>query len=250
MTKPLSQSALILAAHGSHRNPMASTVVHAHADAIRGRKLFAQVKSAFWHGDPGLSETVSAVTAGETYVVPVFGSEGHFTKVILPRELKLAGPSRVHLCAPVGSHSRIPELLHKLAASTVATHKFGPDDTDVLVIGHGGKTSKGPEHATQRAVDGLRKKGNFRSVTALFLEQSPNIKSWREIADGKAVVAVPFLIGGGGHEGEIPERIGLSPGSLSGEVGKVRVAVSPSVGGMNELADLIVDQVVNYTPET
>lgn len=259
MTKSLSASALILAAHGSHRNPAACAVVRAHADVIRDRNLFSQVETAFWHGEPALSNVLSTIVAEDAYVVPVFGSEGHFTKVILPREMALtgrttcranpAGPTQIHLCTPVGSHPRMPGLVHDLAVSTASKYRFEEKDTDVLVIGHGGKTSTGSEQGTLRVVEDLRARGNFNSISALFLEQPPRIDDWMNVIESKTVIAVPYLIGGGGHGSEIPGRLGLTAESTSGAVGDVHVAVSAAVGEVDDLAGLIVDQVVNYAAD-
>ncbi len=248
--------ALVLAAHGSHRNAAACTVVRTHAETIRAQGQFSEVKTAFWHGEPALSQVLSSVTADEAYVVPVFKSEGHFTTAILPREMQLTGrvtersdlfgPKRIHLCQAVGTHPHVPDLVHHLAKTTAVANLFELKDTDVLVIGHGGKASKGSEVATNRVAEVVRERKTFRSVGALFLEQPPEIEKWRDAIGGTAVVAVPYLIGGGGHDREIPDRLGLPPESTSGTVGGVRVAVSTSVGEMDDLARLIVEQVESY----
>ncbi|NQV20280.1 MAG: hypothetical protein HQ511_02565, partial [Rhodospirillales bacterium] len=226
------------------------------AETIREKGLFSEVKTAFWHGEPALSQVLSTVTADEAYIVPIFKSEGHFTTVILPREMNLTGrvtersdpvgPRRVHLCQAVGTHPYVPDLVHNLAKTTAVAKLFEPKDTDLLVIGHGGKASRGSELATNRVAEVLRERKSFKSVGALFLEQPPEIEKWREAIGGKVVVAVPYLIGGGGHDREIPDRLGLPPESTSGTVGGVHVAVSTSVGEMDDLARLIVEQVKSY----
>lgn len=256
MKKLRPKAALVLAAHGSHRNAAACAVVRTHAETIREKGLFSEVKTAFWHGEPALSHVLSNVTADEAYIVPVFKSEGHFTTVILPREMKLTGrvtersgavgPRRVHLCQAVGSHPQVPDLVHELAKNTAAANLFELKDTDILVIGHGGKASKGSERATNRVAEVLRGRKTFKSIGALFLEQPPEIEKWRDTVGGTAVVAVPHLIGGGGHDREIPDRLGLPPESTSGMVGGVHVAVTASVGEMDDLARLIVEQVESY----
>jgi sirohydrochlorin ferrochelatase len=102
----------------------------------------------------------------------------------------------------------------------------------VLIVGHGGKESRGSEQATARVVEAIRKNGGFGSVHALYLEQEPLIETWRDTAAHSNIVVVPFLIGGGGHEAEIRMR-------MKGD----KIRVTTAVGEHDELARMITDQV-------
>jgi len=180
--------------------------------------------------------------------VPVFKSNGHFTQTIIPREMDLAGlttsrtdasgPSTVHLCRPVGGHPEIPSLVEVLLLDACATLGVSTDNISALIVGHGGKTSSNSEAATDRVVITLRENNKFGSVHGLFLEQEPNLDDWRGTVEMNNVVAVPFLIGGGGHEIEIPDRMG------SIDVG--RLVVTVPVGEMSGISQLIIDQVTAH----
>ena len=50
---PVSGRALVLAAHGSRRDPAANALVRRLAEAVRGRRLFDEVAVAFHQGEPG-----------------------------------------------------------------------------------------------------------------------------------------------------------------------------------------------------
>jgi sirohydrochlorin cobaltochelatase len=214
-------------------------------------RLFAELKTAFWHGEPPLSQILSTIAARETYVVPVFKSEGHFTQVIIPREMGLTGfvterrnaqgSALVRLCPPVGSHPEITKIAGGLAEAAAEANQFDKKQTSVLLVGHGGKESTGSEQVTLRVAESIRNTGVFRSATALFLEQSPLLETWPDAVEDSAVF-VPFLIGGGGHETEIPRRLGLEQGATSGTPSGVRVALSEAVGESDQMPRLIVDQ--------
>jgi len=252
MTAAWQSSTLILAAHGSHRNAAACDVVRNHARTIADQKLFSEVKAAFWHGDPALSEVLQKNTTEVTYVVPIFKSEGHFTKTVVPREMNLSGEvtefqnhgcSRlVHLCAPVGTHPEIPDLAAEVAETTAENCGFEFSKTSVILVGHGGKESRASEQATLRVAYLMKQQGKFASVAALFLEQVPLLQSWSRSTE-ENVVAVPFLIGGGGHEVEISTRLGLKQSDGIGMISGVRFALSQALGESEQIPRLILDLV-------
>src|SRR6266481_3608556 len=107
-------SALLIVAHGSTVNPDSSAPTLAHAAEIRRRKIFAEVKSAFWKEEPSLRDALFLFDPGsirEVCVVPNFISEGYFTQTVIPRELELNGWTTKRAngqiwkyCEPVGNH--------------------------------------------------------------------------------------------------------------------------------------------------
>jgi sirohydrochlorin cobaltochelatase len=50
--------AVLIVAHGSTVNPDSSAPTLAHAAEIRRRKIFAQVKCAFWKEEPSLRDAI------------------------------------------------------------------------------------------------------------------------------------------------------------------------------------------------
>ncbi|MEQ1933882.1 MAG: CbiX/SirB N-terminal domain-containing protein, partial [Fimbriimonadaceae bacterium] len=108
LAKP--HSALIIVGHGSTLNPDSSNPTHQHADDIRSRGIFGEVACAFWKEEPSMTEVYSMLESREIYIVPNFISEGYFCQEVLPRELRLTGPTTkrdgrvIHYCDPVGIH--------------------------------------------------------------------------------------------------------------------------------------------------
>ncbi|TMC60941.1 MAG: hypothetical protein E6J17_09210 [Chloroflexi bacterium] len=82
--RPMSGRALVLAAHGSRRDPAANALVRRLAESIRGRRLFDEVAVAFHQGEPGFEAVLDELTAEEITVVPFLTSAGHYSEVVLP----------------------------------------------------------------------------------------------------------------------------------------------------------------------
>ena len=63
--------ALVLAAHGSRRDPAANALVRRLAQAVRERRLFAEVAVAFHQGEPGFDSvlTCGAGSGGDLSLV-------------------------------------------------------------------------------------------------------------------------------------------------------------------------------------
>ena len=81
---------LLLLGHGSHLDQNSSRPVHAMADQLAALKHFRRVDVAFWKEEPAVSRWSDRYRKGETVVaVPVFISDGYFTREVLPRELGL-----------------------------------------------------------------------------------------------------------------------------------------------------------------
>src|SRR5437868_14228091 len=93
----ISQSALLIVAHGSTLNPDSSAPTWTHAREIQRRKIFADVQCAFWKEEPSLRDArffFADETIHDVFVVRNFISEGYFTQTVIPRELELECPIR------------------------------------------------------------------------------------------------------------------------------------------------------------
>ena len=57
----MSSRALVLAAHGSRRDPAANAAVRRLAEAVRAHRLFDEVAVAFHQGEPGFDTVLDEV---------------------------------------------------------------------------------------------------------------------------------------------------------------------------------------------
>lgn len=274
MTDDFAEAALVLVGHGSTLNAESSAPTYQHADELRRRKLFAEVRECFWKLEPSLSGVLRAVFAPRVFVVPLFISEGYFTEEVIPRELGFppaegGGFVRVHrrggqvwhYCGPVGTHDSMTEVLLARAREVVRQHPFPraprPADTSLFIAGHGTGNNENSRKAIERQVELISARRLYADVHAVFMEEEPRLGACYELARTPNIVMVPFFISDGLHSYEdIPVMLGEALDRVQERLkagqptwrnpterqGK-RVWYSPSIGNEPGLADVILERV-------
>jgi sirohydrochlorin cobaltochelatase len=262
--------ALLIAAHGSHLNPGSSRPAFDHADRIRARGAFAEVRETFWKEEPAFREALRTVASDEVYVVPLFVSEGYFTEQVIPRELRLEGwdpaawdsegtsadsvtlpagdvDKTVHYCGPVGTHRAMSEVIVRRAESVTGDPDVGAG-FGLAVVGHGTERNEHSAKAIEYHADRIRARGRFDEVRALFMDESPAVDDVPDHFGPGDVVVVPLFIADGYHTREdIPGDIGLvEEGGSDWETPAVvdgrRIWYSGAVGTEPLLADVILER--------
>jgi sirohydrochlorin cobaltochelatase len=257
-------SALLIVGHGSTENPDSSTPYFDHADEIRSRGIFAEVRCCFWKEEPSMREAIHMLDSPEVYVVPDFISEGYFTQEIIPRELRLTGPTTeaggkiFHYCLPVGVHKSMTGLILRRAAE--AAPGVDPAETTLIITGHGTGLNENSTKAIRDQADRIAASGaGYAAVLDAFMEEEPFIANWAEMAATPNVVVVPFFISDGLHSyQDIPVLLGIEtetgPAASQREVfrhnphllrGKTLYYTS-AIGTERLLADVILDQVADF----
>jgi sirohydrochlorin cobaltochelatase len=265
MNSAYADSALVLVGHGSTLNPDSSAPTHAHARTIRERKIFREVHSCFWKEEPSMREVFRMVESDTIYVVPLFISEGYFTRTVIPRELELQGAHTrrgtrtIHYCDPVGSHSRMTEvLLHR--AREVAPNT-PTEATSLLIVGHGTDLNDNSARAAKEQASKIRSLGAYAQVISSYMEEPPLISDWDKISSQSNVVIVPFFIADGLHSyQDIPVLIGIQagPGRAASqakifrhnpyEVRGKKLFYASAIGTEPMIAEVILDQVTACVP--
>ena len=261
---PKPRSALLIVGHGSTQNPDSSTPYFEHAEQIRRRGIFAEVHCCFWKEEASLREAIYLFDSDEIYVVPDFISEGYFTQDVIPRELQLSGPSTVvlgktfHYCLPVGIHPSMTGLILRRARE-IAPHA-DPAATTLIITGHGTGFNQNSTKAIRDQVALIAASGaGYAAVVAAFMEESPFIADWDQLALTPNVVVVPFFISDGLHSyQDIPVLLGIEteigPAASQREVfrhnphalrGK-SLFYSSAIGTEPLIADVILDLVGDF----
>ncbi|MDO4244707.1 MAG: CbiX/SirB N-terminal domain-containing protein, partial [Deinococcus sp.] len=214
---------LIVLGHGSHLNADSAQAVRRHAQAVRERGLFGEVLEAYWKEEPSLRQVLRLARFRDVTVVPLFVSEGYFTNGVLPRELGLTwrGPlppqgvrevvqgRQLHYTRPYGIHPAMSDVI--LARAAEVCPDWTPQDTALVVLGHGTGRDPHSREAIEQAADSLRQGGHFAEVQALYLDQEPNVSDWPSLTHAPTVIIVPFFASEGWHTLEtIPADLGLS----------------------------------------
>lgn len=229
--------ALLLVGHGSHLNADSSAPVYAHAKAIRGRRLFDQVLTAFWKEEPSLSRALDGCEADEVTVVPVFISAGYFTNEVIPREMGLSGRvscvrgTKVRYTAPVGSHPALARVIVQRAREAGAEPGHA-----LAVLGHGTERNRDSQANIYEQTRNVRALGGFAEVVTVFMDQAPGMDEVFSLTSAPQVVVVPVFIADGWHAGQtIPDELGAMASGGRGLRYAAAVGTHPSV------ADVILE---------
>ncbi len=246
--------ALVLAAHGSRRDPAANALVRRLAQAVRERRLFAEVAVAFHQGEPGFDAVLDELEAEAVTVVPVMTSAGHYADKVLPEALarnRRHSSVRLRITPPVGSHPGIAPLVARRVSELLRDYTLSRAETAVLLAGHGTLRHPASRETTLQLAETLRRRGVASEAVAAFLDDEPGLADALAEIRSDAVVVIPFLIGGGSHAAEdVPRAIGLEPGELPlvGRQGRTRIVVDQAVGTLPGIVDIIVDLARRHPP--
>lgn len=260
---PKPDSALLIVGHGSTENPDSSSPYFEHAEEIRRRGIFREVHCCFWKEEPSMREAWYLLDSDEVYVVPDFISEGYFTQDIIPRELRLTGPSTdvrgktFHYCLPVGVHRSMTGLILKRAKEIAPD--VDPAATTLIITGHGTGLNQNSTKAIRDQVNLIADSGIYAAVLDAYMEEKPFIANWHEMAETPNVIVVPFFIADGLHSyQDIPVLLGMedevgaaasqrdvfrdNPHQLRGKT----LYYTSAIGTERLLADVILDQVGDF----
>ncbi|MCU4717746.1 CbiX/SirB N-terminal domain-containing protein [Halapricum hydrolyticum] len=251
----MTEQALIVAAHGSHRNPDSATPTLEHADAIRERGCFDQVRAAFWKESPSFRSVVRTVDSETAYVVPLFVSEGYFVDRVLPREFGLgiedvAGepiePELVYT-EPVGTHPAMTDVIASRARRLLGD--VAEETAALAVVGHGTERNPNSAEAVYDHVAALESRTDFAEVGALFMDEAPYVSEALDRFAAAEIAVVPLFVADGFHtRDEIPELLGITDDPQSGypvpgEVDGRRIWYASAVGTDPLVPEVILERV-------
>lgn len=261
---PKPNAALLIVGHGSTENPDSSTPYFDHAEEIRRLGAFGEVHCCFWKEEPSLREAEYLIDAEEVYVVPDFISEGYFTQEVIPRELRLTEPTTKragktwHYTQPVGVHPSMTGLLLRRAKEVAPD--ADPAETTLFIVGHGTGLNQNSTKAIKDQAELIRNSGaGYAEVLDAYMEESPFIAEWDQLAATPNVVVVPFFIADGLHSyQDIPVLLGIE--ADVGEAASLRevfrhnphrlrgktLYYSSAIGTSPQLAEVILDQVADF----
>jgi sirohydrochlorin cobaltochelatase len=276
-----SEAALVVLGHGTTQNDGSATPVYQHAAELRRRKIFTEVREAFWKQEPQIKKVLAEISTSRVFIVPLFISEGYFSDEVIPRELGFGelstlntlsseAPERrrintqhstIYYCPPVGSHDSMTHVLLARAREIVEAFPFPrapkPKDITLFIAGHGTEKNANSRKAIERQVELIRAMNLYAGVHVIFMEESPRIADCYKLARTKNLVVVPFFISDGLHTQEdIPVLLGeakrvveqrLATGqptwrNPTEKNGKL-VWYSPAIGSEPHIADVILERV-------
>lgn len=211
-----------------------------------------------------MREATYLIDSDEVYVVPDFISEGYFTQDIIPRELRLTGPTTAilgktfHYCLPVGVHPSMTGLILKRAKEIAPG--IDPATITLIITGHGTGLNQNSTKSIRDQVDLIANSGaGYAAVLDAYMEEQPFIAEWDKISATPNVVVVPFFISDGLHSfQDIPVLLGIDSevGAASSQREIFRcnphllrdktLYYSSAIGTERLLADVILDQISDF----
>jgi sirohydrochlorin cobaltochelatase len=216
-----SDAALVVLGHGSTKNEDSSAPVYQHAAELRRRKIFGDVREAFWKQEPQIQNVLADLSEARVFIAPLFISEGYFSSEVIPRELGFLPEhskvetrhSTLFFCQPVGTHDRMTSVLLSRAREVADKFPFPrapkSQDTTLFIAGHGTEQNENSRKAIDRQVDIIRATNEYADVHAVFMEEDPRIATCYELAKTRNMIVVPFFISDGMHAREdIPVLLG------------------------------------------
>lgn len=261
-------AALVVLGHGTTQNADSAAPVFQHAAELRRRRIFAEVREAFWKQPPHITEVLPTLTAPRVFIAPLFISAGYFGGEVIPRELGF-GPEGVrqteggpqYYCQPVGTHDSMTRVLLARARDIIAQFPFPrapkPADITLFIAGHGTERNANSRQAIEHQAELIRAQNLYAGVQTVFMEEAPRIAECPQLATTRNLVVVPFFISDGLHTQEdIPVMLGeperlvrerlqagqptwRNPTEKSGK----RIWYTPAVGTAHEMAEVILERV-------
>ena len=165
----LSDATLVVLGHGTALNENSAAPVFQHAAELRRRKIFHEVREAFWKQEPQIEKVLAEISAPRIFIVPLFISEGYFAADKIPKELGFDFPDNLKLkiqnselfyCKPVGSHDSMTEVILSRAGDIVKKFPFPrlPKNSGItlFIAGHGTEKNENSRKAIERQVELIR----------------------------------------------------------------------------------------------
>jgi len=238
--------ALVLAAHGSRRDPVANALVRRLAETLRGRRLYDEVAVAFHQGEPRFDSVLDELESDEITVVPFLTSVGYYSETVLPEALsrnRRFSETRLRQTPPVGTHAGIAPLVARRVAGLLREHGIARHSVSLALVGHGTPRHSSSRNSTLHLADTLRRRRVAGEVLAAFLDDEPPLDRLLENVALPWVLVVPFLVGGGTHVSEdLPRLLGAV------RDGVPKVIIDQPIGTYPGLVEIIIDLARRHAP--
>ncbi|MCY4021738.1 MAG: hypothetical protein OXG39_20230 [Chloroflexi bacterium] len=242
----MTDSALILAGHGSHISPNTAGVVWNYVDRLRALGAAGEVTACFWKEPPATHQVLDTVQARQIFVVPVFTAQGYFTSAVIPSEMALHGPvtrrdgRTITLTRPLGEHPAMTSVVRNIVRKYIDEHDLDRADTAVAIIGHGTRRNPNSRDTTRYQAKVLRDMNWVGEVVDVYLDDEPEIPSIYQTTSAGNIIALPYFLAPGSHVSiDVPRALGLSDRAMPQRVAGRRVFYTQSLSGDESICSAI-----------
>jgi sirohydrochlorin cobaltochelatase len=249
--------ALILAGHGSHISPNTAGVVWGYVDALRQQGVADEVTACFWKEQPYFHQVLQTVKSDNVVIVPMFTSTGYFSQQVIPAEMGFLGKGvgtasmlsdgnskssrKIYYTRTLGEHPYVGTIVKQRALDAMQHTGLVPDETAIVVIGHGTGRSSTTRQTTQHQVAILQESKIASHVVDAYLDDQPDIPSIYERTTASNLVVIPFFLAPGSHTTQdVPQALGMAYGDYPAQVNGREVYYTPPIGTDDVICDLIL----------
>ena len=236
-TDAVSQTALLIAAHGERRPDAGNEGVMRLVRALSERVLVSKVTAGFIGGVPTIKDALDALAARRIIVYPLFASSGYFTRDRLVQLLYEANERdrEIEVLPPLGLDRGLPDLVVAFAKCEARKHGFAPRRSTVIFLAHGSRRNSASREATEQIAREAESKAAFGEVRIAFLEERPFLGEAAASIAGPAVV-VGLFSGEGLHGARDAPR-------LTAELERDDIVFAGVIGTAAGIEDLVARSV-------
>lgn len=239
----IADEALLLIGHGSSRYPDAGRLLHQYARQVSLTGSFREVAMGLLNGAPSAAEALARLTAPVIRVVPFFMENGYFSRIAVPRALRIADavPGQLVLCPAVGVHDGMADLVMRRVLDGCAARGIEPAATSVVIVGHGSARAPGQALALHRHTERIGAMGRFAALAAACLEEPPFVADALRGLHAHAVAVVGFFAAEGGHMRDDVPAVIAAEQAARGPAGH-KIHNFGSVADTSSMVRIILDQ--------
>ena len=93
---------LAVVGHGTRRNENSAKAIRYHADRVRERDRFSEVRALYMDESPEIDDVTDHFETGDVVVVPLFIADGYHTQEDIPEDMGLIEDGRENYDVPAG----------------------------------------------------------------------------------------------------------------------------------------------------
>ena len=233
----VSQTAVLIAAHGERRPGADNEGVFRIARALADRGLVSEMAVGFINGVPSIRDAMESLAARRIIVYPLFASSGYFTRDRLVQLIDEANHQsrEFQMLPPLGLDLGLPDLVVAFAGRAARKQGIAPRACTIICMAHGSRRNSASREATEQIAHEVANRGAFQGVRTAFLEERPFLNEAAASIDGPAIV-VGLFSGEGMHGAKDAPR-------LISELGRDNIVFAGVIGCAPGIEDLVARSV-------
>lgn len=237
-------TAVLLVGHGSSLHASAAACLSMHAEKLRERQLFADVRHATLNAGPKPEDVLAGFGGvSRILVMPYFMTDGYLSHMATTRRLGVyQNDPRITVCPSIGMCPQLLDLGVDIAEEHRAQKGWPKTEWDLLLVAHGSSKDPASRRGTEKLASKISGRVSASSVLISFIEEAPFVGEVAKDLKRPTVVIGLFAAPGGHALDDVPEELEKSSvpvdytGAIGGHPKMVDVIMTALKGGMHDIA--------------